>query len=211
MYCCIINTICFLRAHWPWPLTTQIQSVHPLIRVNICLKFEENQLKIEKSCLRPQLLLAWRYKDKAKSAGLRLRTTNVQEPSNVTCVVLYSNFRAVEQGWATGGPRPHSMWPASQLPNTNNSQLVVSHWHGSGSGTASVLESQNLGAVCPTSPLSHQFKWNQSGRTSFHLTQVEVNTATTKWQVLWIIYEHLFCYCSYLLPSNTPTCTNWWC
>ena len=31
--------------------------------------------------------------------------------------------------------------------HVGSSDLVVSHWHGSGSGTASVPESQNLGAV----------------------------------------------------------------
>ena len=72
------------------------------------------------------------------------------------------------------------------------SLIEVSHWHGSDAGTGSVLESQNLGAVWRTSPLSHQFKWNQSGRTSFRVTQAEVNTATAKWQVVWIIYERLF-------------------
>ena len=70
--------------------------------------------------------------------------------------------------------------PALELLNA--SLLAVSHWHASGSGTGSVPESQNLGAVWRTGPLSHQFKWNQSGRTSFRVTQAEVNTATAKWQ-----------------------------
>lgn len=33
--------MCFVRSKWSWPLTTKFYSVHPLVIVYICTKFEE--------------------------------------------------------------------------------------------------------------------------------------------------------------------------
>lgn len=54
-----------------------------------------------------------------------------------------------------------------------HSLLLLSDRRGSGSG--SILDSQNLGGFWQTIPHSHQFKQNPSGRMLFHFTQAEVN------------------------------------